>query len=65
MTHRYYTTQRPPMPGAVPMRPRPARVEDFGSKADTGHGFAAWGFVEYDEPLTAEQMESYELREAE
>ena len=58
--YRYSLTQRPPMPGAFP---RFAEVvEDFGGKVfceDIGH--EAWGYVEYEKPLTREEMVSYEL----
>ena len=64
MSYRYYTTQRPPAPGAIPMRPRPKRVRDFGRRETTRHGFPAWGYVEYDEPLPDEQVDAYELRRA-
>lgn len=64
MAYRYYTTQRPPAPGAIPMRPRPKRVKDFGRRETTRHGFPAWGYVEYDEPLSDEQVATYELRRA-
>lgn len=64
MTYRYYLTMRPPMLGTIPMRPRPVKVEDWDFRRDTGHGFPAWGFVEYDEPLPEEVADAYELRTA-
>lgn len=64
MSYRYHATMRPPAPGTVPMTPQPIRVRDFGRREDTGHGFAAWGYVEYPEPLTGEQVERYKLRRA-
>lgn len=64
MAYRYYLTMRPPAPGAIPLRPEPSKVRDYGRRTDTGHGFAAWGFVEYMEPLTDEQVSAYELRRA-
>ena len=65
MAHRYYTLMRPPAPGAIPKGA--TEVEDFGGQRvfEEGRGgFAAWGWCEYDEPLTDEQVEAYELRRA-
>lgn len=59
---RYYLTMRPPAPGTFPRGA--TGCEDFGGKVDTGHGFKAWGWVEYERPLTPEQVDAYELREA-
>lgn len=59
---RYYLTLRPPMMGCMPKGF--AEVEDFGGKRPTGHGFDAWGWVEYPEPLTPEKADAYDLREA-
>lgn len=60
--YRYYLTQRPPSIGTHPGGA--ARVEGFDHRMMTEYGFRAWGWVEYPEPLTSEQVESYELREA-
>ena len=46
------------------MRPRPTKVRDFGRREVTRHGFPAWGYVEYDEPLDDGQAEAHELRRA-
>lgn len=57
---RYYLTQRPPSPGAFPGKP--VRVVSFDSKKHVeAIGCRAWGWVEYDEPLTEKQVSDYEL----
>lgn len=58
--YRYYLTQRPPSIGT---QPRGAvSVESFDNKKDF-EGINCWGYVEYEKPLTKEQMEEYELTE--
>ncbi len=54
-TYRYYTTQRPPGPGAVPAGAK--YVESYDSKIK-----GAWGYVDYDKPLTPKQISDYELK---
>ena len=49
--YRYYTKYRPPMPGAIP-RQGLVRVGSYDQK-QTFDGIGAWGFAEYDRPLTA------------
>lgn len=58
--HRYYLTQRPPCIGTHP--DGAVRVEAFDHRDMTEYGFRAWGWVEYSDPLTPEQVNSYELR---
>lgn len=64
MAYRYYLTQRPPAPGAVPESRRIRAVEDFGGKRYVQRIGEAYGWVEYDQPLTQIQIHSYELTEA-
>lgn len=64
MAYRYYLTQRPPAPGAVPESVRVRACEDFGGKKYVQRIGEAWGYVEYDHPLTQIQIHSYELVEA-
>ena len=59
-TTRYYLTQRPPSPGTFPGTPigmatfeKKKYVEEIGRQA--------WGWVEYQEPLTEKQADEYEL----
>ena len=63
MAYRYYLTQRPPAPGAVPESRRVRAVEDFGGKRYVQRIGEAYGWVEYDQPLTQIQIHSYELTE--
>ena len=61
---RYYSTQRPVMPGSFP---KPAgttvrEIENFDARTfceDIGR--EAWGYVEYDAPLSDEDAKEYEL----
>lgn len=57
----YYTTQRPPAPGAQPKR----GLLKFFVYEDRLYveaiGRFAWGSVVYDRPLTAEEIDDYEL----
>ncbi len=61
---RYYSTQRPPAPGAYP---RPAEnkvleVKGFCSRVYTrAIDRPAWGYVEYEKPLSPSDISSYEL----
>lgn len=57
--YRYYCKFRPPMPGAVP-RQGLVRVASYDYKQSIG-GIGAWGFAEYDRPLTDEEVYDYEL----
>lgn len=59
---RYYLTQRPPAPGTFPGKP--VEIKAFDSKGYVGEiGCRAWGWVEYKEPLSQEQVDDYELVE--
>ena len=60
---RYYLTQRPPAPGSFPRQAK--RIEAFDTKMFIEEiGREAWGFVEYDEPLSKDEVYSYELTRA-
>lgn len=59
---RYYSTQRPVMPGGFPKKEAVAKIENFDTKTFCEEiGREAWGFIEYQEPLTKEQAVAYEL----
>ena len=60
---RYYLTQRPPMPGAIP-RGAIAVAEYDGREFVREINRAAYGWAEYDHPLTKREIEDYELVEA-
>lgn len=61
---RYYSTERPIVPGTYP-KPidNPAMlIHNFGNREYVGKiGRKAWGYVEYENPLTDKQTEAFEL----
>lgn len=57
--YRYYCKYRPPMPGAIP-RAGLMHVEAYDCK-QSFDGMAAWGYAEYDRPLTEKEINDYEL----
>jgi hypothetical protein len=59
--YRYYLTQRPPVPGAVP-KMKGMEIEDYGSKQYVGGGMHAWGHVDYKKELVPEVARRYELK---
>ena len=60
--YRYYLTQRPPGPGCFPAGA--VAVGDYQDKIYVPEiRRNAWGWVEYPEPLTPEQIRNYELLE--
>lgn len=59
---RYYSTQRPVMPGGFPKKAAVEKIENFDTKTFCEEiGREAWGFVEYQEPLATEEADAYEL----
>ena len=61
--NRYYLTQRPPAPGSFPGKP--VNMKAFDNRKHVEEiGRPAWGWVEYEEPLTEKQAADYELKEA-
>ena len=64
MAYRYYLTQRPPSIGTHP-KENVLNVEAFDFKERVEEiGRNALGCVEYSEPLTAQQVDNYELTAA-
>jgi hypothetical protein len=66
MANRYYLTQRGPGPGVVPRNKENliTEVEDFEVKKYVEEiNLRAWGFVEYEKPLTSKEIDDYELIE--
>lgn len=57
--YRYYCKMRPPAPGAVPKRSLYAAIAEHVPLA--GYARPMWGFVDYTEPLTDEEIDYYEL----
>lgn len=66
MINRYYLTQRGPGPGAIPRYKDNliTDVKDYGIKIYIGViGCMAWGYVEYEKPLSTKDINDYELME--
>lgn len=64
---RYYSTQRPVDIGTFPKPPgnRVLEIVNFDKRVPVeNESFRAWGYVEYQKPLTEKQAEDYELRPA-
>lgn len=57
--YRYYCKMRPPAPGAVPKRSLYAALAEHVLIA--GYARPMWGFADYTEPLTDEEIDYYEL----
>ena len=57
--YRYYCRFRPPMPGSIP-RQGLIRAYEY-DYPQSFNGVSAWGFAEYDRPLTAQEIKDYEL----
>ena len=59
---RYYSTQRPVMPGSYPNKAAVEEIHNFDEKTFYEEiGREAWGYIDYREALTKEQAEAYEL----
>lgn len=58
--YRYYLTMRPPSIGTHPKGSVNTVAFDRLERFDE---FMAWGYVEYDRPLTEKEVCDYELRE--
>ena len=59
--HRYYTTAPPDVPGAAPRGA--VDSQDYrGPRGVVGLRGPAWGWVEYDQPLSPGQVKAYGLR---
>lgn len=67
MTYKYFSVIRPVMVGTLPSGKKPVRIENYaeGPKkvtASDGRTFTAWAEVEYDSPLTENEVYSYDLK---
>jgi hypothetical protein len=63
--YRYYCKARPPMIGGIPHSPAPINCKAFGERRYVPEvDCMAWGWVEYDQPLSAVKIADYELRSA-
>lgn len=68
MNYKYYSTQRPLEPGAFPRSDgnRVERIENFPFRVHVAEiDRLAWGCIEYERPLAAEEAAAYELVPAE
>lgn len=64
MSYRYYTTHRPPGIGAVPTPEgnHITEIVEYPARAwCDAINRPAWGYVEYEKPLSDEDIRSYEL----
>ena len=60
MKYRYYMLFRPPMPGAIPKGA--CEVVDFPDKRYCPEvDRTAWGYVEYEQPLSPQEVVRYEM----
>jgi len=62
--YRYYLPYRIPEPGAVPDSTKVINCECFAGRQYVQHVGQAYGWVEYEYPLTEKQVKDYELVEA-
>lgn len=61
IVYRYYCKYRPPMPGTIP-RQGLVRIGEYDTPQNVSTAIgSAWGFAEYDRPLTNEEVYQYEL----
>lgn len=58
--YRYYLTQRPPAPGTFPNGASSLESYDYRQLV-VEIGRPAWGWVEFETPLTDKQIFDYEL----
>lgn len=59
---RYYSTQRPVMPGGFPRKADVVEIKNFDAKTFCEEiGKEAWGYIEYQAELTKEEADAYEL----
>lgn len=60
--YRYYCIVRPPVPGAIPHKPYFYETRRFPERRYIPEiDRMAWGWVEYDEELTLQEVVDYEL----
>lgn len=64
MKYKYFSTQRPVMPGTYPKpKDNPAMlIHNFEKREYVPEiGRLAWGYIEYDKPLENKDIDGYEL----
>lgn len=64
--YRYYSIHRPVSIGTYPKEnQKPTNIVNFdGGRQDVGDGTKAWGYLEYSKRLTKEEIEDFELKDA-
>lgn len=60
-TYRYYLKLRPPFIGTHPAGA--VVVEGFDRMLEVAPGLHAWGYVDYEKPLTPDEIEHFGLAE--
>lgn len=58
--YRYYTIDRPPMPGGIP-KENLVRCEAYEEPVRNPYRGNVWGYADYSAPLTDEQVYEHEL----
>lgn len=59
---RYYSTQRPIIPGCCPRRNEVSEIHNFDEKTFCEKiGMEAWGYIDYNSELSEEEAAEYEL----
>ncbi len=59
---KYYSERRPLLPGGYPAKDKALQIVNFDERIYCEEIAAeAWGYIEYSEPLSAEQADAYEL----
>lgn len=62
--NRYYSTQRPIVPGSYPAPEWVDCIINFPDRIFCSEiRREAWGYIDYRQPLTTQQIEDYELLE--
>ena len=60
--YRYYSTQRPVMPGTYPIEKKVSEIVNFSErKYVVNISREAWGWIEFEELLTEKEEKDYEL----
>lgn len=64
MSYRYFSTQRPVMPGSYP-KPNGNSVKELRNFDERTYcdeiGREAWGYIEYEKPLAEAEANNYDL----
>lgn len=62
--YRYYSIHRPVAPGTFPRKSGKINIHNYDRREYVAEiGREAWGYIEYDTPLTEREQNSYELME--